>query len=204
MTAPGKTSHVLLALLALPLLFSSAAAEDTASEPQPRKGEDNERNASELSRIESELASVMDELVSARARASVIARSLFHTELHVEVIRRADAQHLTHVTLRLDGVPLHDSDGSALASDRAALFTGYVTPGMHELAIELAEDGKDDAAYGYTRSERYRIDVKKDRRTSVELVVRDDSDMAEEAAEGDDGEYDVHTTVRVTSERARD
>lgn len=220
MLATRKTSRALLALLTLPLLFSSAAAEDAAAKPEQTSPETlpvaqsgtpsatqsgtKDRDASELSRIESELAAVMDELVSARSRASVLARSLFHTELNVEVIRRADAQQLAHVSLRLDGVPVHDSDGSALASDRAAMFSGYVTPGMHELSIELVENGKDDAAYGYTRSERYRIDVKKDRRTTVELVLRDDSDMAEEAAEGDEGEYDVHTTVRVTSERARD
>jgi len=165
-------------------------------------------HTAELDQLEQELASVMDELVQARARAGVMARGLFQTELSVEVVRRADEQRLAHLTLTLDGVPVHDSDGAALARDSATLFTGYVAPGIHELGIELVENDKTSATFGYTRSERYRIELKKGRSTRVELVLHDDSDMAEEAAEGDHGEYQLDTTVRVSSKphpgKARD
>jgi hypothetical protein len=154
--------------------------------------------------VDAELAQSMDELVQARARAGVLARALFRSQLAVDVVRRADAQRLSHVTLRLDGSPVHDSDGSGLARDRATLFTGYVAPGMHELSVELSEAAKENASFGYTRRETFRIELKKDRRTSVELVLRDDSDMAEEAADGDDGSYDLHTTLRVRTEKVRD
>jgi hypothetical protein len=154
--------------------------------------------------LDGQLAQSMDELVQARARAGVLAKALFRSQLAVEVVRRADAQRLSHVTLRLDGTPVHDSDGSALARDRATLFTGYVAPGMHELSVELSEAAKENASFGYTRRETFRIELKKDRRTAVELVLRDDSDMAEEAADGDDGSYDLHTTLRVRSEKAKD
>jgi hypothetical protein len=203
--------RVWLCLCALTLTSAPLAAQDvpaeSADKPADKQTADKTaatERAAELLQLERELLAVMDELVSARARAGVLARTLFHTELEVEVIRRADAQDLTRVTLRLDGVTVHESDGSALAHDRAQLFRGFVTPGKHELAVELVEAGKDDARYGYTRSERYRIEVKKDRRTHVELVLRDDSDMAEEAAEGDEGEYQLDSTVRVTSSRAKD
>ena len=112
------------------------------------------------------------------------------------------------MTLALDGVPVHDSDGSTLASDRVTLFTGFVAPGMHELTIVLVENARESASYGYRRDERYRVEVKKGKRTEVELVLRDDSDMAEAAAEGDHGEYQLATTIRVSSKahagKARD
>ncbi len=158
----------------------------------------------ELGALEGELAQVMDELVAARARAGVLARALFRTELEVEVIRRADAQRLARIGLRLDGAPVHESDGHALAADRAQLFAGYLAPGMHELAIEVVEAASASAAFGYTRSERFQIEVKKGQRTRVELVLRDDSDMAEEAAEGDEGEYHVETELRVRYGRVHD
>ncbi|MDB4972058.1 MAG: Outer rane autotransporter barrel [Myxococcaceae bacterium] len=220
MKTTRKTTRVGFAGLPLALILAlgSVAAEDRAeppaAAPRPAAVElqvaadeldvGTPAQSGELAQIERELAAVMDELVSARARAGVLARSLFHTELRVEVGRRARAQNLLHVVLRLDGVPVHESEGAALSSGHAQLFSGYVTPGRHELAIELTEAGKDDASYGYTRSERYRVEVKKDRRTRVQLLLRDDSDMAEEAAEGDEGEYQIDTTVRVTSERVGD
>ncbi|MEY4511359.1 MAG: hypothetical protein RLZZ450_3481 [Pseudomonadota bacterium] len=215
-----KVTRALLASLALacalPCALPSAAAQDAAAVDKPvdkpadkTSATSNEGERSkELDRLEQELAAVMDELVEARARAGVIARGLFQTELGVDVVRRADDQRLSHLRLTLDGVPVHDSDGSALGHDRATLFTGYVAPGFHELGIELVENAKEGASFGYTRSERYRIEVKKGRSTRVELVLRDDSDMAEEAAEGDHGEYQLQTSVRVSSKpsakKARD
>jgi hypothetical protein len=192
----GSTKSIrALALLGCTLLFSRAQAEDPP--PPEAKGED-------LAALETELATAMDELVQARARAGVVARALFRSQLAVEVIRRADALRLSHVTLRLDGVPVHDSDGSALSSDRATLFTGYVAPGMHELTVELSEAARENASFGYQRRESFRIELKKDQRTAVELVLRDDSDMAEEAAEGDDGSYQLETILRVRAEKVRD
>jgi len=133
----------------------------------------------------------MDELVSARARASVMARALFHTALSVELIRRADDLQISRLTLRLDGAPVHDGDGSALTRDRAQLFEGHVAPGFHELTVEVVERDRLHAAFGYQRNERYRIEVKQGKRTQVEIVLRDDSDMAEQVSEGDDGAYEV-------------
>ncbi|HEY6878523.1 MAG TPA: hypothetical protein VI299_10920, partial [Polyangiales bacterium] len=59
-------------------------------------------------------------------------------------------------------------------------------------------------SFGYARRETFRIELKKNLRTSVELVLRDASDMAEEAAEGDDGSYHLETTLRVRTEKVRD
>jgi hypothetical protein len=204
-----KLTRVLVASLSLACTLPSAFAQDTpvpvtADEPAAKSSapSDAAGRTAELDRLEQELSAVMDELVEARARAGVIARGLFQTELGVDVIRRADDQRLAHLRLTLDGVPVHDSDGSALGHDRATLFTGYVAPGFHELGIELMENAKEGPSFGYTRSERYRIEVKKGRSTRVELVLRDDSDMAEEAAEGDHGEYQLSTSVRVSSKKA--
>jgi hypothetical protein len=185
-----------------------APADKTTAEEAALKTTLAVDRTAQLDQLEQELASVMDELVEARARAGVVARGLFQTELRVEVVRRADDQRLAHVTLTLDGVPVHDSDGTALGHDSATLFSGYVAPGFHELGIELVENAKESASFGYTRNERYRIELKKGRTTQVELVLRDDSDMAEEAAEGDHGEYQLDTTLRVSSKahagKARD
>lgn len=200
-----RRSTLLTALLLVPTLVRAEEPPKPAPAPEPEApmsappGEDGA-----LRKIEEELARVMDELVSARARAAVLSQALFRTKLEVEVVRRADDTQLARIVLKLDGTPIHDSDGSALARDRAELFEGYVAPGMHELTIELTEQARENSAFGYVRSERYRIDIKPKLRTKVELIVRDDSDMAEEASEGDDGSYDVHTELRVSRHKVSD
>lgn len=186
------------ALLACLLIASGLAPAAADEAPAPRA------EKPELDALEQEVSSVMDALIAARVRADVVARSLFRTELVVELVRRAERQRLGHLTLRLDGAPIHDSDGSAIGKDRVRLYAARLAPGMHELGVEIRESSRDAPDFRYVRSESYRIDVKKERRTRVELVLRDDSDMAEEAREGDDGTYEVETSLRVRYERAGD
>jgi len=210
-----RSGRALLVLLACTL----ASARGTADEPKPAESAPRPPGATptasastapardeapSLDALERELAEVMDELVTARARADVLAARLFRTQLVVEVVRRVDALKLEQLSLRLDDVPVHESDGSTLGLDRVQLFGGCVAPGMHALTIEVRERAKAGAAFGYVRRERYEIEIKRDRRTRVEIVLRDDSDIAEQAAEGDDGAYEVETAVRVSHERARD
>lgn len=154
--------------------------------------------APDVSALSSELSEVLDELIQARTRASVLAKALFRTRIDINVLRRADDQQLLRIKLALDGMPIHDSDGAALRDDEARLFSGFVAPGTHEIGVEITEQSKVNPAYRYTRTERFRIETKKHTSTQVDIRLRDDSDMAEELPEGDDGKYDVSTRVRVT------
>jgi hypothetical protein len=158
----------------------------------------------DVSALSSELSSVLDELIQARTRASVLAKTLFRTRIDINVLRRADDQQLVRIKLALDGVPVHDSDGAALREDEARMFSGFVAPGTHEISLEITEQAKENQAYRYTRAERFRIETKKHTSTQVDILLRDDSDMAEELPAGDDGKYDVSTRVRVTPIKVKD
>lgn len=154
-----------------------------------------------VEQLEQELSSVMDELIQARTRTAVLTKALFRTPLKVTVARRSKAQRLAHITLRLDGVPVHDSDGASLSSGEAQLFEGFAAPGMHEVSVEIMEEAKENAAYRYVRHERFRLEIKKDTQTHIELILDDDSDMADKLPRKNRGEYDVRTRLRVRAEK---
>ncbi len=184
---------------------SSASPADPSERPVlPESRATAPANGPDLSVVRSDLASVMDELIAARTRVSVLTKALFNTPLSIRVVRRADDQRLEHITLRLDGVPVHDSDGAVLARDEAELFQGFAAPGVHEVAVEITEVAKANADYRYVRSERFQIEIKKGMRTRIEFVLRDKSDMAEELREDDEGEYDVRTLMRVEAKPVKD
>lgn len=179
-----------------------AEAAEVAVDPQVASEEPDQPDApgaddEALAALRGELSTLLDELIQARTRASVLAKNLFRTQVDITLLRRADAQNLAGLKLLLDGVPVHDSDGARLGDDEVKLFEGYVAPGVHEIGVEIAEHAKEDATYRYRRSERFRIEVKKDTRAKVDIVLRDRSDMAEELPEGDEGRYDVRTELRV-------
>lgn len=212
-----RTFPMLLSALAVCLSGQTARAGDAeATPPPPAEAEaPSEPEAAppsepaqqapaqdgKLDQLEAEFHRIMDELVQARTRTAVLSKTLFRTPIEVRVVRRADDQRLSHLTLRLDGVAVHDSEGAALARGEATLFSGFAAPGAHELAIEIREQAKDNASYEYTRSERFRFEVKKDTRTEIEVVLRDDSNMARKLPAGKAGEYDVQTVVRVRAKK---
>jgi hypothetical protein len=169
---------------------AEAAAPEVVAPAEVPKGPDT-------ALLSAELSSVLDELTQARARASVLVKSLFRTQVEIWVARRADDQRMARIQLKLDGVPVHDSSGSAVARDEARLFAGHAAPGVHELTILVSEASPRNATYTYTREERFRFEIKKDTDTRIEILVRDDSDMAEELPEDDEGEYQVQTRVRI-------
>jgi hypothetical protein len=183
---------------------ASEGEPEGASAPAPVQATDGRAPALDLSRLRAELSAVMDELIQARTRVSVLEKSLFKTSLDVTVVRRADDQRLSHLVLRLDAVPVHESDGATLSGGEAKLFDGFAAPGAHELEIEVSEASKENDTYRYTRKERFRFEVRKGTRTHVEIVLRDRSDMAEELPAGDDGEYDVRTLIRIEPEEVEE
>ena len=204
---------VLWALLTLPVLGArsalaqdagppeeppQAAVSDPASEPAAEESSPAPASAGEdLAQLRAELSRVLDELIQARTRATVLAKNLFRTRIDITLLRRADDQSLGKLRLLLDGVPVHDSDGASVGGDEVKLFDGFVAPGVHEIGIEIAERAKENPEYRYVRKERFRIEVRKDTRAKVDIILRDRSDMAEELPDGDDGSYDVRTEVRV-------
>ncbi|MFT3923437.1 MAG: hypothetical protein QM778_12955 [Myxococcales bacterium] len=187
-----------------PSAAPEAASAAQTPAPVPTPPQSSPASGPDVSQLEGELANVLDELIQARTRTSVLVKTLFRTPVEVWVVRRADDQRLAHITLRLDGVPVHDSDGSALSGGEAKLFSGFAAPGLHDLAIEISEESKERSDYRYQRSERFRIEVKKGTKTQIELVLRDRSDMAEELPEGDKGEYDVRTIMRAHAEKVKE
>ena len=64
-----------------------------------------------------ELSTVMDSLVSARARAALLGKSLFKTRVRVQLVNdAADDQLLGKVALSLDGNPIYRGEGSGRAA----------------------------------------------------------------------------------------
>jgi hypothetical protein len=201
---PGSATKPPAAAPAAPAAAAPASA-PTSIGPvtiEPRKAVGSPAPAApaapDVSALSGELSAVMDELIQARTRASVLAKTLFRTRIDINVLRRADDQQLVRIKLALDGMPIHDSDGASLRGDEARLFSGFIAPGTHEISLELTEQAKENPVYRYTRAERFRIETKKQTSTQVDILLRDNSDMAEELPEGDDGKYEVSTRVRVT------
>jgi hypothetical protein len=153
----------------------------------------------QVSGLQTELSSLMDELVQARTRAALLGKTLFKTVTRVYVQNLAgDDAVLSKVVLKLDGAPIFRGDSAALRGDDSRqVFEGFIAPGPHVLTAELEVSSRDDSAYGYSLRESYKFQALRDKRNELSLVLRDDSDVASEFPDDQDGEYDVRMRLRV-------
>jgi hypothetical protein len=171
---------------------AAAPAADAAPPP------DTTQPDPEVASLQQELAQVMDDLVQARARVALLGKSLFKTRVRVRLDNRAaDSQTAVRIALFLDGAPIWTGDGAALRDPKQNLFDGVAAPGPHVLGLEIEQRARGDDAYRYTLRDNYHFNVLRERRTDLTLILDDDSDIAEDFKDDDEGEYDVRTKLEV-------
>jgi hypothetical protein len=174
----------------------AAAAQTPANAPDPA----DEAAAQDAQAVREELSTVMDSLVSARARAALLGKSLFKTRVRVQLENEAaDDQVLGKVALSLDGNPIYRGDGSTLNPEGAKLFEGYAAPGPHVLTVEIEQRAREDDGYRYSQTSSLRFVVPRGTLTDLTLVLDDDSDIAEDFKDDDEGEYDVRLRLEVVA-----
>jgi hypothetical protein len=179
-----------------PAQKTEAAAETEPAEPA---AESAAADSGKLAALRADVASLVDDMASARTRVALLGKTLFKTQLRVNIQNLAAPDPvLGKVVLKLDGAPIYQGDGAALSGDDAhQVFQGFIAPGAHVLAAELEQSSKRDAAYGYSLHESYRFQVVRDKRSELTLIVDDDSDLADDFPDDAEGEYDVRMKLRV-------
>jgi len=182
-----------------PLAITPSVADaPPAAAPAPETDAAQEAATQDAQAVREELSTVMDSLVSARARAALLGKSLFKTRVRVVLENEAaDDQQLGKVALSLDGNPIYRGEGSTLNPEGAKLFEGYAAPGPHVLTVEIEQRAKEDDAYRYSQTSSLRFVVPRGTLTDLKLVLDDDSDIAEDFADDDEGEYDVRLRLEV-------
>lgn len=170
-----------------------------ADKPEPAEASAPPAADTEVSGLQTELSALMDELVQARTRAALLGKTLFKTVTRVYVQNLAgDDAVLSKLVLKLDGAPIFRGDSATLRGDDSRqVFEGFIAPGPHVLTAEIEVSSRDDSAYGYSLRESYKFQALRDKRNELSLALRDDSDVASEFPDDQDGEYDVRMRLRV-------
>lgn len=155
----------------------------------------------DLSPLRAEYSSLMDDMVAARELVATLGEDLFQTRVAITVQDRAgDDQSLASFALELDGTPVFHTEGEIEGGgDGRQVYEGALAPGPHVLTVAMEQRASQDSEYRYVQRDTYRFIVVRDRRTEIEIVLEDDSDIAQHFAHDGEGRYDVHTRVRVAT-----
>jgi hypothetical protein len=179
-----------------PAAQDSIVASAPAAQPAPARAQ---LSAEQLQSLRAETSQLIDEMAQARAKAALLGKTLFKTQLRLRFQNLAAPDpRLLKVVLKLDGAPVFVGDAAALSGDDARqVFEGFIAPGRHVLTAELKQQSQQDATFGYSLHDSYHFKAQRDKLSELTLIVDDDSDMASEYPDDGDGEYDVRLKLRV-------
>lgn len=180
----------------------SAAQGSTAADPAAASSSEPKRpqlSAEKLAALRADTSQLIDEMSQARAKAALLGKTLFKTQLRLKLQNLAAPDpRLIKVVLKLDGSPVFTGDGATLSGDDARqVFEGFIAPGRHVLTAELEQQSREDATFGYDLHDTYNFKAQRDKLSELTLIVDDDSDMASDYPDDGDGEYDVRLKLRV-------
>jgi hypothetical protein len=176
----------------------AAAAASVEAEPGGAKAQ-AKLSAEQLAALREESSQLIDEMSQARAKAALLGKTLFKTQLRLRVQNLAAPDpRLVKIELKLDGAPVYVGDGTTLTGDDARqVFEGFIAPGRHVLTASLKQQSREDPTFGYNLHDSYHFKVQRDKLSELTLIVDDDSDMASDYPDDGDGEYDVRLKLRV-------
>jgi hypothetical protein len=139
---------------------------------------------------------LMSDIAALRSRVAALTTSLFSSKLRVAVATEGDDARIQSFSVTLDDGVVFQSGPGFVAEDGKVVFEHAVAPGSHVVGVEIERQDARGAKFRTWQTSRFAIQVPERRTLEASVEIEDDSDMAEDFPDDQDGEYDLSVTLR--------
>lgn len=182
------------------------AEDDDEPPPQPQSGDGGKMSPlnPEADEFPQGTASVtppnydqlLGDIASLRSRVSALTTTLYASKIRVLVETDGDDARIESFMVTLDGGVVYRAQKSFSAEDEKVVYEHGVAPGHHVLGVEIERSDARGKAYKTFQSSRFSIVVPEKKKLETHFIIEDDSDMAEDFPDDEDGEYDLRVRLR--------
>jgi len=142
------------------------------------------------------LDKLIAEIATLRARVAALTTSLFSSKLKVYVHTDGDDARVLGFVVTLDDGVVFKGDPGFVAEDEKVVYEHAVAPGSHVVGIEIERQDTRGAAYKTWQTTRFALQVPERETLEAIVVIEDDSDMADDFPDGQDGKYELGVRLR--------
>jgi hypothetical protein len=175
---------------------TAAASTGEGPRPSPLNPEADEFPHGEPAPGPAELDALLSDIASLRGRVAALTTSLFSSKLRVYVRTEGDDARVDSFVVTLDDGVVFTAEGQFVAEDDRVVYEHAVAPGNHVLGVEVERHDARGKGYRTWQSTRLSIVVPDKKLLEVDLRIEDDSDMAEDFPDDEDGEYELDVRAR--------
>ena len=142
---------------------------------------------------------LLADIAALRARVAAVSDNLYQSRVAVALQTDGDHGKIARLTVSLDDGVVYTAPASFAASDMTVVYDHAVAPGRHAVTVDI--DRKDDREETFRTSQknRFTVDVPRDHRVEVRVLVIDDSTMGKDFPADKSGKYDLRVRVKAVA-----
>ncbi len=142
---------------------------------------------------------IMSDIALLRARVAAVSNTMFHSRIAVSIQIDSDASKVGRLYVSLDDGVVFTAPEGFHPSDLQPVFEQAVAPGKHAVTVDVERRDLKDESFRHEERTRFLVDVPKDHRSQVDLVLSDGSTMGADFSADKKGKYDVKWRANVVA-----
>lgn len=172
----------------------TAAAEGPKPSPLNPEPPESPKNAPGAAPVA--LDRLISDIAALRARVAALTTSLFSSKLRVYVRTKGDDARVQAFVVTLDDGVVFREGAGFVAEDEKVVYEHAVAPGGHVVGIEIERQDARGPAFRTWQTTRFALQVPERKTLEAIVVVTDDSDMADDFPDDQDGKYELDVRLR--------
>ncbi|HVJ17119.1 MAG TPA: hypothetical protein VM686_16875 [Polyangiaceae bacterium] len=139
---------------------------------------------------------LLAQIAALRSRVAAITTTLYKSKLRVSVAAEGDDALVSGFAVTLDGGIVYTAPDRFSPSEPQVVYFHAVAPGQHVVGVEVERYDTRNRQYRTFQSSKFTVVVPENQTLEATVMLEDDSDMAEDFPDDQDGEYDLRVRLR--------
>jgi hypothetical protein len=191
--APGTTTAAPAG--AVPVAPAGATPSAAPTRPSPLNPTPAEFPSTSPAPSTSQLDALISRVAALRSRIAALASTMFSSKLRIEVRALGDTVRLESMHVSVDGGVVYTAPSRSVFEQPAIVYEHAVAPGSHVVSIEVERHDARNPQFSTWQESRFVVLVPEKKLLWTRLELEDESSMAEDFEEDDEGQYQLRVKL---------
>jgi hypothetical protein len=142
-----------------------------------------------------ELDGLLSRVAALRSRIAALTSALFSSKLRIEVRAEGEGVRLESLRVSLDGGVVYSAPPRSGFEQAEVVYEHAVAPGPHVVSLEVERHDARNPQFSTWQESRFVVLVPEKKLLWTRLELEDESTMAEDFAEDDEGQYQLRVKL---------
>lgn len=143
---------------------------------------------------------LLSQIAALRSRVAALTTTLYKSKLKVAIATEGDDARIAGLVVTLDDGVVYSAPERFAPAEFQTVYAHAVAPGHHVIGVEVERYDARNREYRTFQTSKFTVVVPEGRTLSATVVLEDDSDMAVDFPDDEDGKYKLVVKLRARVE----